>query len=189
MSIRCSLCGWRWCLASGLSSLGVATMDGGRKGQLFILVVLLLDGVRRWQESLLDKFWRCNISMTGRWVMEKYIARCGWWRDECTSSSQETGPIVRGDNWWYGLDKGVYVEGTEFVWATTVYGIVEIDFGWIVVSIGVVWCFGCGLGVAWAVTTKMSGGTRSPGGTKSLGGGSAALRYSVHSMADGSSGT
>ena len=60
-----------------LSLLGVATMNGGKKGQLFISAILLLDGIWRWQESLLDEFRRCNIGMTGRLVIGKYIARCG----------------------------------------------------------------------------------------------------------------
>ena len=64
-----------FCFGVGLS--GVATMNGGRKGQLFIPVMLLLEVVRRWQESLLDEFRRCNIGMTGRCIMRKYIARCG----------------------------------------------------------------------------------------------------------------
>ena len=61
-----------------MSLSGVATMNGGRKEQLFIPVMLLLDGVRRWKEILLDEFRRCNIGMTGRFVMGKFIARCGW---------------------------------------------------------------------------------------------------------------
>ena len=56
----------------GLSSSVVATINGDRKGQLFIPAMLLLDGVRRLQESLFNVFQRCNIGMTGRFVMGKY---------------------------------------------------------------------------------------------------------------------
>ena len=76
------------CKGSSLSF--VATINGDRKGQLLIPAMLLLDGVRRWQESLLQVYRRRNIGMTGRFFMGKY------------SSSQEMVPVVRGENWWYG---------------------------------------------------------------------------------------
>ena len=78
-------------------------MNGDRKGQLFISVMLLLNGVWKWEESLLEEFRRCNIGMVGRCIMGKHIERCGQGRYGCpSSSSREMGLVVRGENWWYG---------------------------------------------------------------------------------------
>lgn len=62
----------------------------------FITRIWLLDGCRRWQESLLNEYRRCNISMTTTRDLGRMIVRCVGKKYGGARSRKKVWPFLRG---------------------------------------------------------------------------------------------